>query len=704
MPETALEYISPRLRPLAHPIESLTLDPRNARRHTDKDLDETRKSLLAHGMRGVVIVQKKGSELIVRAGNGRVMIARQLGWTHLPCDIYEEDDAEAVAFAIRHNKTGENAEWDTDVLASLKEEFSLSLDELGFDQIDLSLPPPDPETEPEEKDKKTNAPPSDEEHLPTERPPPRAKVGDVLELGRHTLHCDDCIAVMDGMDPDSIDAVVTDPPYGLSPDGKARTWDELEVLRAEGKGPKGGFMGKEWDAGVPGITWARALLRVMKPGAHAVIFSANRTIHRLTCALEDAGFEVRDQIGWVTWSGFPKGSCVQKGLIRSVRCLLKDGAQLAVQCSAPIRARSSAGKEPIAAALVQILPEGGVGLLTATGREVALSALTATSLSELTEATGLSIASSWSDCLDDHWHQMSRFITETKTEEITDQRISNLLTSHHTSANTTPCSATLPSGALWPATTVASSSSGSLGSSSAIPIVTAIGSATWNPVVKWRGFDVSLKPAMEPAILVRKPISESTIAQNVIKHGTGALNIDACRIGYGDPAWPGPGDRWADGKPGEAPTPDGVTWGGALNARVSRSDPGGRWPANIYATPKASSSEREEGCESLAPTDREGVTGRKPDSAGGNHARAGITAKGDIRNYHPTVKPRRLIEWLVTLVTPPEGVVFDPFAGSGTIFVAATGADRKAIGVELDPGHCDICEARAVSAQKESNK
>ncbi len=137
----------------------------------------------------------------------------------------------------------------------------------------------------------------------------------------------------------------------------------------------------------------------------------------------------------------------------------------------------------------------------------------------------------------------------------------------------------------------------------------------------------------------------------------------------------------------------------------------GRWPANIYATPKASRSEREEGCDSLDPRERAELTGRKPGSAGlegsdgsGNNPYTGANWKKPIHNYHPTVKPRRLIEWLVTLVTPPEGVVFDPFAGSGTIFVAATGADRKAIGVELDPGHCDICEARAVSAQKESNK
>jgi site-specific DNA-methyltransferase (adenine-specific) len=103
------------------------------------------------------------------------------------------------------------------------------------------------------------------------------------------------------MEPGSVDAIVCDPPYGLSPDGKARTWDDIEEGRA-----RGGFMGKAWDGAVPGVEWARACLRVLKPGGHLVAFGGTRTVHRLACAIEDAGMEIRDSIAWVQWQGFPK--------------------------------------------------------------------------------------------------------------------------------------------------------------------------------------------------------------------------------------------------------------------------------------------------------------------------------------------------------------------------------------------------------------
>jgi DNA modification methylase len=95
-------------------------------------------------------------------------------------------------------------------------------------------------------------------------------------------------------------AVLCDPPYGLSPDGKARTWDDLDG--AEGRG----FMGKAWDAAVPGATFWRGVLRVLRPGAHVVAFGGTRTYHRLACAVEDAGFEVRDMLSYLYGSGFPK--------------------------------------------------------------------------------------------------------------------------------------------------------------------------------------------------------------------------------------------------------------------------------------------------------------------------------------------------------------------------------------------------------------
>jgi DNA modification methylase len=100
----------------------------------------------------------------------------------------------------------------------------------------------------------------------------------------------DCLEVMAGMDAGSVDAIVTDPPYGLS------------------------FMGKEWDHGVPGIPFWTEMLRILKPGGHLLSFGGSRTYHRMACAVEDAGFEIRDQIMWIYGSGFPKSKNVALGI------------------------------------------------------------------------------------------------------------------------------------------------------------------------------------------------------------------------------------------------------------------------------------------------------------------------------------------------------------------------------------------------------
>ena len=120
----------------------------------------------------------------------------------------------------------------------------------------------------------------------------------------------------------------------------------------------------------------------------------------------------------------------------------------------------------------------------------------------------------------------------------------------------------------------------------------------------------------------------------------------------------------------------------------------GRWPANLYHCPKASRSEREAGCEGIATKTREDVTGRKPDSAGANHARSGMTRRGAIGNSHPTVKPLTLFRWLVKLCTPPGGWILDPFLGSGTTLLAAELEGFRCVGVEMNPEYCEIVRAR----------
>ena len=184
---------------------------------------------------------------------------------------------------------------------------------------------------------------------------------------------------------------------------------------------------------------------------------------------------------------------------------------------------------------------------------------------------------------------------------------------------------------------------------------------------QWKGWGTALQPAQEPAILCRKPI-EGNIAANVVKWGTGGLNVDACRIPDGDPAWPGP-----------------------ENTKV----PKGRYPANVYHCPKVSRSEREEGCEDLQGRTGAEAVKRKANTAGLKNPRAGAgRTAAHVKNHHPTVKPQNLMRWLVRLITPPGGTVLEPFAGSGTTLLAAERENCKSIGIEREPEYCDIARAR----------
>lgn len=174
-----------------------------------------------------------------------------------------------------------------------------------------------------------------------------------------------------------------------------------------------------------------------------------------------------------------------------------------------------------------------------------------------------------------------------------------------------------------------------------MPAAAAITAPATEAAKTWQGWGTALKPSVEPAVLARKPMT-GTVADCVQEHGTGALNIDACRIAPGDKAWPGPSD-----------------------------DGDQRWPANLYHCPKPSTSEREAGTE-------------------------GRAADGERGNTHPTVKPIRLMQWLVRLVTRPGGVVLEPFAGSGTTLLAAEIADigAQCVAIEREPEYVEIIRER----------
>lgn len=363
-------------------------------------------------------------------------------------------------------------------------------------------------------------------------------------MKRWEVHHADCRDAMRAMETESVDAVVTDPPYGLS------------------------FMGREWDHGVPGVEFWRDALRVAKPGAHLLAFGGTRTFHRLACAIEDAGWEVRDCLSWLYGSGFPKS-----------------------------------------------LNVGG-------------------------------------------------------------------------------------------------------------------------------GRGTALKPAWEPILLARKPL-DGTVASNVTKHGTGALNIDATRIGTDSTR-----------RVSNAGT-NGAGWRMGTHANLNGSD-SGRWPANValdeeaavmldaqtgtltsgvlragtrrretakggyggggvlapgavqalsdfggdsggasrfFYCAKASRSEREAGCEDLEPKQRDEAR-KQGDPRGDNPRNRGAQER---KNSHPTVKPLALMRWLVRLVCQPGGLVLDPFNGSGSTGVAALAEGMRYVGCEREAEYVEIARRRLAS-------
>ena len=220
---------------------------------------------------------------------------------------------------------------------------------------------------------------------------------------------------------------------------------------------------------------------------------------------------------------------------------------------------------------------------------------------------------------------------------------------------------------------------------------------------KYEGYGTALKPAQEPALLMRKA-PEGTLAQNVLRYGTGGLNIDGCRFKPGDPAWIGPADQM---KPSMHYKDDSVC--------ISRKQPeegflrvpheAGRWPANLYQCPKVSRTEREQYTDGLQSISGAQATHRKEGSAGLNNPRAGASrGASEVRNSHPTVKPRQLIRWLLRLVTPPgdmSGPILDPFLGSGTALLAGLEEGIRVWGSEREEQYQRLIQHRVEEATRQ---
>jgi site-specific DNA-methyltransferase (adenine-specific) len=184
---------------------------------------------------------------------------------------------------------------------------------------------------------------------------------------------------------------------------------------------------------------------------------------------------------------------------------------------------------------------------------------------------------------------------------------------------------------------------------------------------QWQGWGTALKPALEPITMARKPLA-GTVAANVLEHGTGAINVDGCRVGTEATITVRNGNSGAHGRYGKD------------NRVFSRKNPPGRWPANLIHDGS------EEPAELLGTAARFFYC-----------AKASRSDRGD-GNGHPTVKPTELMRYLCRLVTPPGGTVLDPFAGSGSTGKAAALEGFRFIGIEREAEYVEIARARIAAA------
>lgn len=479
-----------------------------------------------------------------------------------------------------------------------------------------------------------------------------------LDDGDVKVYAGDCIDVMAALPAESVDAVCTDPPYALT------------------------FMGRGWDAYGPAEfqawceQWAAEALRVLKPGGHLLAFGGTRTFHRLTSGLEDAGFEIRDVLSYMFGSGFPKSLSPYRDQTRRL-CQSIESAPHAVRLSEWLPLASPAEKGPIALALAEMLPAGDLAVLTRTGEADGSSVVTVTSSSVLaTAGISLNTESSWSACSVVIFDGTNMSITETATRLTTDPRTLRFLESLPT-PRFTHRSVTRPDGCSCDAChAVAGSSDGGMRWSDT-PTLIAPGIATGGRVAPLRSLGSALKPGWEPIVLARKPLT-GTVAANVQQHGTGALNISGCRIGTegGGAACPG-GDL--------CKCSTNKVFGATKHPPRDTTVQVGRWPANVVLDPDAA----------RMLDDQAGDTG--------GPSRFFYTAKASTaernnghgpQNTHPTVKPVDLMRWCIRLITPPGGLVLDPFGGSGTTGVAARAEGMRCILIEREAEYLPIIAGR----------
>ena len=446
------------------------------------------------------------------------------------------------------------------------------------------------------------------------------------------LHNGDCLNILKMMIEDEVfvDSIVTDPPYHLNSIverfGKDNSAPAQYGTDGAFKRASTGFMGKEWDGGDIAFrqeTW-ELCLKVLKPGGHLLAFSASRNYHRMAVAIEDAGFEIRDQIMWLYGSGFPKSMNVGKAIDKK--------------------------------------------------------------LGNKRESLG------------------------TNLKKAGDMRGGNYVKG---------------------------------GDYKSIEIEITKGNT------EWEGWGTALKPAHEPLVLARKPLSEKSVVDNVLKHRTGGINIDECRVEGNDAKYPdtNPDFRDQGRQSKENIGIDKLSFGQTENVkrkkvvRKSRdengvwtndnsgmkaegseyadADPRGRFPSNVmhdgsgsikelfedkskyFYCAKTSKAERNQGLDNFIKKNKV-FNGQSPNAS---KDMKGVEQKFTTKpsaNIHPTVKPIKLMKYLCRLITPKGGTILDPFMGSGSTGMAAKEENFDFIGIEKEEEYFNIATARIESVEKKS--
>lgn len=524
------------------------------------------------------------------------------------------------------------------------------------------------------------------------------------------LHLGDCLEVMRSLNENSVDTCITDPPYEL------------------------GFMGKRWDSSGVAFrvaTW-EAVYRVLKPGALLLAFGGTRTYHRMVCAIEDAGFEIRDTIAYVYGSGFPKSLNISKAMEKQY-----------------------GRTEKVSEHDLRLVREANISQTVndeAEQREILQSGLQkqGASFDERKQFSAPEIRSGQSgmergsDLFQETRELQANQICE-MSERVSDNGAKRRICDGASLADSGENRQTINAGGG--STSHQSRPTGqSAGKSDAIPK-----QPSTQDIRRWEGYGTALKPAMELIVVAMKPV-DGNFVNNALTWGVAGLWIDGGRVAtddsYSYPNGAGgnsfsvgelpdgkrtepvasntlgrfPANLIHDGSDevlevfpeckqandvsefkqlepmrfsagGEGVKPQKQTNGKIITASASR----------FFYCAKASRSERNAGLEGMEERESTEMTGRKDGSAGllrvrddgsiGENPYAGKSANA--QNHHPTVKPISLMRYLVRLTkTPTGGVVLDPFTGSGSTGCACVLEGRDFIGIEREQDYIEIADKR----------